>query len=218
MRFPAMALRFPAMALAGSLMVLLLAACGSGSGLDAEAPAQANHGAPASQVALTTDHWRVQVSAKPSRLGPIVFAARNLARAKRSNSHPWIRHDLVFRNRDGRPVSFAATRSSEFAGEAGRNQLLVADQGCGYARNSARASVRAGACYAYLDSLVVKPHASARRSITLFKGLPGMDRLSAGTYVFRRPVRFQPGRQQPGESEGRSGVVRLVYQIAPRSG
>jgi hypothetical protein len=206
------------MALAGSLATLLLAACGSGSGQGAEAPAQAAPTAPAAQVALTTDHWRVQVSVKPSRLGPIVFVARNLARAKPSNSHPWIGHDLVFRNTGDRPVSLADTRGSEFVGEAGHNRLLVADQGCGYARNSPRAPVRAGACAAYLDSLVVKPHASARRSITLFKGLPGMAHLSSGTYVFRRPVRFQPGRRRPGEGTGRSGVVRLVYRIASKPG
>jgi hypothetical protein len=206
------------MALAGSSMVLLLAACGSGSGPDAEAPAHANPRAAASQVALTTDHWRIQVSARPSRLGPIVFAARNLAGAKPSNSHPWIGHDLVFRNTGDRPVSFADTRGSEFVGEAGRNEILVADQGCGYARNSPRAPATPGACSAYQDPLVVEPHASVRRSITLFKGLPGMDHISSGTDVFRRPVRFQPGRHQPGESEGRSSVVRLVYQIAPRSG
>jgi hypothetical protein len=154
----------------------------------------------------------------PPGWGPIVFAARNLARAKPSNSHPWIVHDLVFRNTGDRPVSFADTRGSEFAGEAGHHRLLVADRGCGCARNSPRAPVRAGVCAAYLDSLVVKPHTSARRSITLFKGLPGMDRLSSGTYVFRREVRFQPGRRQPGEGEGRSRVVRLVYRIASRPG
>jgi hypothetical protein len=44
-----------------------------------------------------------------------------------------------------------------------------------------------------------------------------MDRLVAGTYVFRRPVRFQAGTRQPGEG-GRAGVVRIVYEIASRSG
>jgi hypothetical protein len=206
------------MPLAGSLLTLLVAACGSGSGQDAEAPAQAALVAPAAQEALTTDHWRVQVSVKPSRLGPIVFSAQHPARAKPTDSHPWIVHDLVFRNTGDRPVSFADTRGSEFVGEAGHNRLLVADQGCGYARNSPRAPVRTGVCAAYLDLLVVKPHASAGRSITLFKGLPGMAHLTPGTYVFRRPVRFQSGKRQPGEGKGRSGVVRLVYRIASGSG
>jgi hypothetical protein len=127
-------------------------------------------------------------------------------------------HDLVFRNTGDRPVSFADTRSSEFARGSGHHQLLVGDEGCGYALNRPGAPARAGACLAYLDSLVVKPHASARRSITLFKGLPGMNRLSADTYLFRREVRFQPGTRQPGGGEGRWGVIRLAYRIASRSG
>src|SRR4051794_22153982 len=98
-------MRFPLMALAGSLTAVLLAACGSGSGQGAEAPAQAASTPPAVQGALTTNHWRVQVSVKPSRLGPLVFGAQHLAHAKPTNSHPWIVHDLVFRNTGDRPIS-----------------------------------------------------------------------------------------------------------------
>jgi hypothetical protein len=149
-------------------------------------------------------------------MGPIVFAAGDLARANPSNAHPWIVHELVFRNTGDRPVSFADTRSSEFARGPGHRQLLVGDHGCGYALNRPGAPARAGACLANLDVLVVKPHASARRSITLYKGLPGMDQLSAGTYLFRREVRFLPGTRPPDGGEGRSGVVTIAYRIASR--
>ena len=201
-------------ALAGALVI---AACGSGSGRDAHVPSEAARATGAAQAALTAGRWRIRVAVRPSRLGPIVFAARNLARAKPTNSDPWIQHDLVFRNTGDQQVTFADTRSSRFIGETGHNRLLVADEGCGYSRKHPRAPVRARACLAYLDLLTVKPHASAKRSITLFKGLPSMKRLVAGTYVFRRPVRFQTGSQQPGEG-GRAGVVRVVYEIASRSG
>jgi hypothetical protein len=201
-------------ALAGALVI---AACGSGSGRDAHVPSEAARATGAAQAALTAGRWRVRVAVRPSRLGPIVFAARNLARAKPTNSDPWIQHDLVFRNTGDQQVTFADTRSSRFIGETGHNRLLVADEGCGYSRKHPRAPVRARACLAYLDLLTVKPHASAKRSITLFKGLPSMKRLVAGTYVFRRPVRFQTGSQHPGEV-GRAGVVRVVYEIASRSG
>ena len=212
-------------ALAGALVALLVTAYGSGSDHDADVPSPAVSTAGAAQVALTTGRWRVRVAVRPSRLGPILFAARNLARAQATNSDPWmptnsdtwIRHDLDFRNTGDQPVTFADTRSSTFIGETGHRRLLVADEGCGYARKHPRAPVRAGACLLYLDLLTVKPHASAKRSITLFKGLPGMNRLVAGTYVFRRPVRFQPGSRQPGEGR-RAGVIGVVYEIASRSG
>jgi hypothetical protein len=204
-------------ALAGALVTLLITACGSGSDQDADVPSEAAPTTGAAQAALTAGRWRIRVAVRPSRLGPIVFAARNLERAKPTNSDPWIQHDLVFRNTGNQPVTFADTRSSMFIGESGHKRLLVADEGCGYSRKHPRAPVRARACRAYLDLLTVKPHASAKRSITLFKGLPSMDRHVAGTYVFRRPVRFQPGSRQPGES-GRTGVVRVVYEIASRPG
>jgi hypothetical protein len=204
-------------ALAVALATPLIAACGSGSDEDPNVAARAAPPPAAAREPLTAGRWRIRVAVRPSRLGPIVVAARDLVRAKPTSFHPWIQHDLVFRNTGNRPVTFADTRSSKLIGEAAHNRLLVADQGCGYSRDRPQAAVRAGACLAYLDLLTVEPHASAERSITLFKGLPGMDRLVAGTYVFRRLVRFQAGSRQPGEG-GRLGVVRVVYEIASRSG
>lgn len=150
---------------------------------------------------------------KPSRLGPIVFAAKNIARATRTDSDPWIEHDLVFRNTGDRPITLADTRSSKFIGEAGHWRLLAADQGCGYALDSPRARAEAGACNGNVDLVTVRPRASAKRSITLFRGLRGMDRLIAGTYVFRRPVRLRTGRGQA----WRAGVLRLAYVVEARS-
>jgi hypothetical protein len=205
-----------AIALVGSVVTVLLAACGSGSDQAAGAPVEAAARAQAEREALTAGRWRIQVSVRPSRIGPIVFVAKNLSRAKPTDANPWIEHELVFRNTGDRPITFADTKHSEFASDAGHNRLLVADQGCGYELDNAGAPVKPGACLAYLDLLEVQPHTSTRRSITLFKELPGMDRLAAGIYVFRRPVRFQLGRRQPGEAEGRSRVIRVEYKVATR--
>jgi hypothetical protein len=210
-------MRYPVAVLAGICLILFMVACGSGSGQEADISGKAVDEARAAPEALTVGRWRVRVVVKPSRVGPIRFATKNLARTKRTNSHPWIQHDLVFRNTGDRPVTFDGTTSSKFIGEAGHARLLAADEGCGYALNYPGAPAKAGACYAYLEVLTVKPHASAKRSITLFEGLPGMDPLVAGTYVFRRPVRFQFGSQLPSDGEGRSGVVRLMYEVEGRS-
>jgi hypothetical protein len=211
-------MRYAVAVLAGIFLALFMAGCGSGSGQDADISGKAIDETRAGPEALTVGHWRVRVTVRPSRLGPIGFAAKNLVHAKRTNSHPWIEHDLVFRNTGNRPVTFDDTRSSTFIGEAGHERLLAADEGCGYALNYPGAPAKAGACQAYLDVLTVKPHASATRSITLVRGAPGMDPLVADTYVFRRPVRFQFGGQLPSDGEGRSGVVRLVYEVERRPG
>jgi hypothetical protein len=73
-----------------------------------------------------------------------------------------------------------------------------------------RTPVEAGVCQAYLDLLTVDPGKSEERSITLLKGLRGMNRLVAGTYVFERPVRFLVR----GEPEKRSGTLQITYDIS----
>lgn len=204
--------------LAGTLVALLVAACGSDSYQDADIRVQPAPGSRAAQQALSIGRWEVGVTVKPSRLGPIVFAARNLVPAKRTGSKPWIRHALVFRNTSDRPVTFADTRSSAFIGDAGQRRLLAADERCGYSLDSPKAPAQAGACHSYLDLLTVKPHTTAERTITLFRALRGMDRLVSGTYVFRHPVRFQFRNRMPDEREGRSGILRLAYEVQVRFG
>jgi hypothetical protein len=211
-------MRYGFAVLAGIIVVLFMVGCGSGSNQDADDSGKTVDEAAAAPEALTVGRWRVRVTVKPSRLGPIGFAVRNLARGKRASSRPWIKHDLVFRNTGNRPVTFDGSRTSKFIGEAGHARLLAADEGCGYALNYPGAPAKAGACRAYLELLTVKPHASARQLITLTWGLPGMDRLVPGTYVFRRPVRFQLGNRPPDDGLGPSGVVRLAYEVHERTG
>lgn len=62
-----------------------------------------------------------------------------------------------------------------------------------------------------------KPHDAATRSVTLYEGLPGMKRLRPGTYVFRHPVRFRVGITGSDTAERYTGVVKLVYEVKPRS-
>jgi hypothetical protein len=210
-------MRYAVAALAGIFVILLMVECGSGSDQNADISRKAVvEGRPAAE-AVTLGRWRIRVTVRPSRLGPIGLAAKNLARAKRTNARPWIEHDLVFRNTGERPVTFGDTRSSTFIGEAGHDRLLAADKGCGYALNYPGAPAIAGVCQLNLDVFTITPHSLAKRSIWLARGLPGMDPLVAGTYVFRRPVRFQFGGELPSDGEGRSGVVRLVYEVEGRS-
>jgi hypothetical protein len=204
--------------LAGILAMLFMVACGSsGSGQGSDVPGEALPSARVAPKALTVGRWRVRVTVNPSRLGPIAFAAKNLVRAERGNSHPWIEHDLVFRNTGARAVTFADTRSSAFLGQGTERRLLAADEGCGWAQDSPKAPARAGACRASLELIGVRPHASVKRSITLFWGLPGMNKLEAGRYMFRRPVRFQLGDRPPGKGQGHSEVLNLVYEVEART-
>ncbi len=202
-------------ALASAIVVLLVTACGAGTNRDAEVAAAPARATGAGDKALIVGRWRVRVAVRPSRLGSIVVAAEDLHRARRTTSGPWVQHDLVLRNTGRRPVTFADTRRSTLIGEAGRNRLLVADHGCGYSQDEAGAPVTAGACLTYLDLLTVEPDAAGSRSITLFKGLAGMDGLVAGTYEFRRHLWFRSGRRPP-KHGGRRAVVTVVYDVASR--
>jgi hypothetical protein len=201
-------------ALITASVVLLLAACDSG-------PSQksGNAGSAAADTSLAREplqvgHWRVRVSVEPHRIGSIAFAVTNVSYNGPSSSDFSIKHDLVFRNTGDRAITFDDTRSSMFLGEGPRKRLLAADEGCGYVLNSPQGVAHAGACRAYRDLLTVGAHKSAARSIHVSNGAPGMDRLVPGTYVFRRPVHFQPGNRPPDENEGRSGIVRLIYHVA----
>jgi hypothetical protein len=122
----------------------------------------------------------------------------------------------VFENRGDRLVRFADTRTSAFIGPLGhRRRLLAADEGCGYGFQTPTSPIEARVCLLDLDAFAVKPHASVSRTVTLFKGLRGMEPLTAGTYVFERLIRFRVGHRIPDEGTGRTAVLRLVYEVEP---
>ena len=132
------------------------------------------HGPGGAGGAHRPSHWRVQVSVKPSRLGPIVFSHPG-SRAGQTDGLPSVdrARPRVSQYRRSASLVCVTREAPNSQARRGRNQLLVADQGCGYARNSPRAPVRAGACYAYLDSLAVKPHASAQALDHVVQGVAG---------------------------------------------
>ena len=92
--------------------------------------------------------------------------------------------------------------------------MLVAssDRRCGYLRVEPLRAV----CILPLDFPFLRAQGRLSRTVTLWKGLPGMAPLAAGTYVFRTPLRFQVGREVPGAGAGRSVTIRLVYRVAVR--
>ena len=154
----------------------------------------------------------MSVSVRPSDLGPIVVSVARVRRASESDSRAWLQHELVFENTSDRPVSFADTRTAAVLGSRGRPMLVGADEGCGYHRvNPLR-----GVCLLYLDLLTIDPHGSASRTITLWTGLRGLKPLVAGRYVFRKPMRFQAGREVPAGGTGRTVRLELTYRVALR--
>ena len=133
-----------------------------------------------------------------------------MRRAPTNDSHAWLQHDLVFINTSDRPVTFADSRRGALLGPHGNPLLLAADQGCGYAPHGRRLEL---ACLMYLDIPTVEPHSALTRTVTLWKGLRGMEPLEPGTYVFRKEVRFQVGQKPPAEGAGRTATLRIVYQV-----
>lgn len=158
------------------------------------------------------DGWVVHVSVVPADLGPLTVSVGPARPAPQGCAHPWLQHDIVFENTGDRRVTFADTRAAAVLGPAGRPVLLASDPGCSYSRVR---PIRA-ACLAYLDFPTVKPHGSVTRTITLWKGLRGMKSLRPGTYVFRKPIRFDVGRHVPPAGTGRSAILEITYRIDAR--
>jgi hypothetical protein len=158
------------------------------------------------------DGWTVEVSFESSDLGPITVSVGPMRRVRPNDSRAWVEHDLVFTNRGDRPVTFADSRTAKWLGPGREPVLLAADQGCGYTLYARRIEL---ACLTYLDIPTLKPHRARTRTVTLWKGLRGMEPLEPGTYVFRKKVRFQVGKRPPAESAGRTATLRLVYRVDP---
>jgi hypothetical protein len=188
---------------------VLLVGCGAETDRDTLPPERA-------LAARAFDGWNIAVSIRPSGVSPVVFSVEAPRAAPRSDSHPWVQHQLVLENTGNRRVQFADTESSAFIGAPGTRRLIAADEGCGYAIQSATAPVEAGVCRLSLDSFDIKPHATKSRKITLFKGLRGMKPLIPGRYTFKKAIRFRIGHRAPAAREGRRVVLQIVYRLTRR--
>jgi hypothetical protein len=194
---------------------LLLAGC---QAQPAPAPPKQTTGAEegagsAVRSAPSFDGWTVQVSVEPGAVGPIELEVERLRAAPESNARPWVQHDLVFHNRGDRPVTVEDTRRSSFLRRDGRPVLLIADRGCGYERRANR--VKPGVCLLYLDEFTVRPGSTASRDVTLFKDLRGMERLTAGTYVWDKVIGFRVGGP---DAPIRTATIHLTYEVSPAGG
>jgi hypothetical protein len=165
----------------------------------------------AERPAPSFDGWTIRVSVQPDTIGPIELTVGPLRPAPETDSHPWIQHVVRFRNRGERLVRFHDTRTSGFLRRAGRPALLVADEGCGYEKRR-RKPVRPGACLLYLDEIMVRPGSAARRTITLFKDLRGLEPLAAGTYRWDKVIRFRVGSA---DAPVRTATIRVTYELSP---
>jgi len=164
------------------VVCVLLSACGGGTGGGAwgVAPAAGERGS-----AAAAGGGVVRVTVSPAATGAIEITAGPVSPAPRNDARPWMRHQVVFRNTGGRPVTFAHPRRSAFLGDPRAPALLAADEGCGYEKHAA--SVSPGAC------LTRAP--------------------APGVYVFEKRLRFQTGSSPPEESTGRSVTITLTYEI-----
>ena len=154
--------------------------------------------------------WRVTLSVEPERAWPLAVSVGAVRAAPVNEARPWFQHELVFENRGGRPVQLADTRIAAFLSPPHR-ALIAGDEGCGYG-TWGRSSIELG-CTLNLDPFAIDGHGSVSRTITLFKDVPGLERLASGRYVFSKPIRFQVGREIPEAGRGQTAVLRIVYEI-----
>ena len=186
------------------LAFIVLAGCTNGS---SDRPHRPKAGASESASAgVAFDGWTLDISIRPTRIGPLQLMVEPAQEAPTNEAEPWIKHDVVFRNMGTRALRFDDTRTSKFLQLKGKARLITADEGCGYGVNSPGAPVKAGACQDYLDAMRVKPRRTEKREVTLSKELKGMDDLIEGTYVFRKEIRFRVG------SEGRAYETEIAIR------
>jgi hypothetical protein len=141
--------------------------------------------------------------ARDPRPGQLDVSVGPLRPAAPSRSRSWLEHELAFANRGHRTLTFADTRTVRIL-----DSLLVAEEGCGYSLRPLEPT-----CLLYLDIPSLRPGESRTRTVTLWKGLRGLKPLAAGTYVFKKTVRFQFGRAAPGPGHGHRGVIELTYKV-----
>jgi hypothetical protein len=147
--------------------------------------------------------WVVTVSLEARGTGPLGVSAGPLRPGSPSESHPWLQHELVLTNRSLRTLTFADTRAVRIFA-----RLLVAEEGCAYILRPLEP-----ACVLYLDIPSLEPGESRSRIVTLWKGLPGLKPLAAGTYVFKKKIRFQFGTAAPGPGHGHRAALDLTYRV-----
>jgi hypothetical protein len=168
----------------------------------------------AGQPARSFDGWTIRISLQPDTVGPIALDVGPIRPAQENAARPWIQHEIEFHNRGARPVRFRDTRVSLFLAGTARRVLLAADEGCGYEKPRNK-PVRAGACLLYLDAFAVRPGATVRRTITLFRDLRGMEPLLTGTYVWDKVIQFHVGKA---DAAVRTATIRLTYELSPAGG
>jgi hypothetical protein len=144
-------------------------------------------------------------------MGPLALRTSAVRRAPETSSNPWIRHRVWIRNVGRKRVRLGDTRRSAYLRGPRERALLGADEGCGYGIASGSDEIDVGLCAAYLDAPTLRAGERIKRTVTLFKGLRGMNRLRAGTYVFHKKVRYKVGNR-----EGRTRHLKVIYKIESR--
>jgi hypothetical protein len=153
--------------------------------------------------------WTVDVSLSRSRFGPLRFSTGAARRAPSSSSHPWIQHRVKITNlNDEREVQLGDTRTSKYLDGPPDRALLGADEGCGYGYSEGQEGIDVGVCALYLDIPTLNPGESIRRTVTLFKGLDGMQPLEPGAYEFHKKVKFSVGHRPE-----RTRPLTITYDI-----
>lgn len=135
--------------------------------------------------------WSIAVSVAPVEFGDFAVEVRNV-QARGEGKDQYLRTKLRFTNMGRRTATLKDFyRTSVFARGGTGDQLLVADDGCGYSFDDPGDPVQPGVCQLDLRIYEIKRGESFTLMIYAQRGLPGMDPLSAGHFEFDRRVKFQ---------------------------
>jgi hypothetical protein len=161
--------------------------------------------APATDPTLPPLEDEPRVVIGPTEVGDLTISTSPLVPADGpeclagADCYLWLQHELIVRNDGDETIYIDDTRTSELlAGD----QILVGDEGCGYASNSEGGDVMSGVCTLNYMGTTLEPGESHAFRISLWRDLPGMEPLTSPAALWERELRFDTRPLEPGQERG----------------
>ncbi len=154
-----------------------------------------------------TRHPSVRVEG--AGLSPLMVSTSSLRSSGAGDSNGWLRHTVTLDNAGPDPVYTNDFRSTTMLGD---QEILAATDGCGYASGDDPTQPVTPACRSSYQPVTIAPGDSYAFTITLWRGLAGMNPVTARTYQWDLEVKIgDDAFTRPDETGDKVGTVTIRY-------
>lgn len=144
------------------------------------------------------------VSASGEGLGSLQVSTSSLAPA----AEAWLQHTVTITNAGDTPLYIQDFRSGQVLGA---NEVLVADDGCGY--GSVAGSPIEVTCQMDYRPLSLDPGQSESWDVTLWNRLPGLEDVGSDSLMWRKSLIYRATPfEGPTDRDGTTGAIILTYR------